>query len=313
MAFLLFSIGAALLFVGGDWLVRGATGFAERGGLKPVIAAATIVALGASAPEVSVALTASLRGAPAVAAAMIAGANVANLLLVLGAALLFSPILTSTPGARRGAIAAVLACICASLATFLGTTQWMVAAAALCGAGLYVVMLVREAERETLDPELADAAQIYAIEKAPAALFANVGLIVVGVIFLSVGAHFALSGARSLANAGGDQTAGAAWLGVAAVLPELGMALAAALRGRTGLILPAVFGGIVFNVLAVGGLAALAAPLPLGLVSVQLDFLVMTALCGVVGLAVLIGKPLPRVFGYLALIGYAGFLFWVAR
>jgi len=312
MAFLVFCVGAALLFAGGDWLVRGATGFGERAGLKPVIAAATIVALGASAPEISVALTATLRGVPSVAAATIAGANVANLLLVVGAALLFGPVVTATPGARRGALVAVLACALASLATLFGDTNWIVAVASLGGAALYVLLLVREAERETLDPELSDANQIYAIEKAPSALMANAGLIVFGVVFLAVGAHFALAGARTLAGANDDQTAGAAWLGAASVLPELGMALAAALRGRTGLILPAVFGGVVFNILAVGGFAALAAPLPLGLLVVQLDFLVMTAICGLVGLAVLIGKPLPRALGALALLSYGGFLFWVA-
>lgn len=312
MPLLMFAFGAGLLFVGGDWLVRGATGLAERAGLKAAIAAATIVAIGASAPEIAVAVTASLRGAPAVAAATIAGANVANFLLVVGVAALFAPIVTRTPGARRGALVAWLACITLAALSFLGSTVWMIGAAGLVCAAVYVVILAREASGESLDPELADANRIYEIERTPNTLPITLLMMLAGPALLGIGAHLALAGAQGLAGPAGDATAGAVWLGIAAVLPELGTALAAALRGRTGLILPAVFGGVVFNTFAVGGIAALTVALPLGTPAVQLDIIAMAAAATLGGLIVLIGKPIPRAGGFIALALYVGFLRFVA-
>ena len=64
---------------------------AERIGISEVIIASTIVAFGTSVPEISTALTAVRKGRGGLAIGNVLGANVLNILLVLGASLALSP------------------------------------------------------------------------------------------------------------------------------------------------------------------------------------------------------------------------------
>ncbi|MBR5056556.1 MAG: sodium:calcium antiporter, partial [Bacteroidales bacterium] len=48
---LLFIAGAALVILGADWLVDGASGVARRFGLSEYVIGATIVGIGTSMPE----------------------------------------------------------------------------------------------------------------------------------------------------------------------------------------------------------------------------------------------------------------------
>ena len=55
-------IGLALLLVGGESVVRGASSLGRRLGLTPLVVGLTIVAFGTSAPELAVSVLATRRG-----------------------------------------------------------------------------------------------------------------------------------------------------------------------------------------------------------------------------------------------------------
>ena len=78
LVYLLFCLGLVLLLVGGDFLVRGAVGLAERFGISPLIIGLTVVALGTSAPELFVSLQAALAGSGGLAVGNVVGSNIAN-------------------------------------------------------------------------------------------------------------------------------------------------------------------------------------------------------------------------------------------
>ena len=77
--------------LGGDWLVKGAVGLAERLNISPLIIGLTVVALGTSAPELVVSLQAALEGSGGLAVGNVVGSNIANVLLVVGIPALFCP------------------------------------------------------------------------------------------------------------------------------------------------------------------------------------------------------------------------------
>ncbi|HOS97083.1 MAG TPA: calcium/sodium antiporter, partial [Deltaproteobacteria bacterium] len=64
---LFLAAGIAMLFSGGDLLVRGASGIARALRVSPLIIGLTIVAFGTSAPELVVNVVAVLQGNPHVA------------------------------------------------------------------------------------------------------------------------------------------------------------------------------------------------------------------------------------------------------
>jgi cation:H+ antiporter len=83
--------GLALLVLGAQWFVDGATQLARFFGVSDLIIGLTIVAAGTSLPEVAASVVAALRGERDIAVGNVVGSNIFNLLAVLGLAGLVAP------------------------------------------------------------------------------------------------------------------------------------------------------------------------------------------------------------------------------
>ena len=81
---LLFLGGLAILVLGANLLVRGASKFALSFGISPLVVGLTVVAMGTSAPEVAVSVGAVLDGNTDIAIGNVVGSNVLNVLFILG-------------------------------------------------------------------------------------------------------------------------------------------------------------------------------------------------------------------------------------
>lgn len=84
-------VGALVIAVGADLLVDSATIIAKNLGMSESVIALTVVALGTSLPELVTAITSLLKGHGALSLGNIIGANIFNLVLVSGAAVVLSP------------------------------------------------------------------------------------------------------------------------------------------------------------------------------------------------------------------------------
>lgn len=92
---LLLLAGLALLVIGGEFLVRGASRLALAVGVSPLVIGLTVVAYGTSTPELAVSVQAGLAGNDAIAVANVVGSNIFNVLFILGACALLAPLLVS--------------------------------------------------------------------------------------------------------------------------------------------------------------------------------------------------------------------------
>ena len=81
---LLLVIGFVLLLKGADAFVDGSAGVARIFKVPGVIIGLTIVAMGTSAPELAVSVSAGISGSNAIAVSNVVGSNIFNLLMVLG-------------------------------------------------------------------------------------------------------------------------------------------------------------------------------------------------------------------------------------
>ncbi|MBO5347051.1 MAG: calcium/sodium antiporter [Lachnospiraceae bacterium] len=77
-------VGFAMLVKGADWFVDGAAGIAEKFGIPQLVVGLTIVAMGTSAPEAAVSITAALKGTADIAVGNVVGSNILNILIILG-------------------------------------------------------------------------------------------------------------------------------------------------------------------------------------------------------------------------------------
>ena len=73
--------GFILLIRGADWFVDGAAGIAARFGIPQLVIGLTIVAMGTSAPEAAVSITAAKAGNAGITIGNVLGSNIMNILL----------------------------------------------------------------------------------------------------------------------------------------------------------------------------------------------------------------------------------------
>ena len=92
---LLIFVGGIALWLGAENLVEGAARLAKRFGLSDLVIGLTIVAIGTSAPEFAVTLTAAIDGKSAVSLGNIVGSNIFNIGIILGGVALFGSIHTA--------------------------------------------------------------------------------------------------------------------------------------------------------------------------------------------------------------------------
>ena len=78
------SAGFILLTLAAEILVCGAVSLADRYGISPLVIGMTVVAIGTSAPELVVSLSAIFEGSSGLAIGNLVGSNIPNVLLILG-------------------------------------------------------------------------------------------------------------------------------------------------------------------------------------------------------------------------------------
>jgi cation:H+ antiporter len=84
-------VGLAMLLVGAQLLVDGASGLARQLGVSEVVIGILLVAFGTSLPELAVSLVSALKGEYGLAIGNIVGSNIFNMLAVVGIAAVISP------------------------------------------------------------------------------------------------------------------------------------------------------------------------------------------------------------------------------
>ncbi|MEO1039998.1 MAG: calcium/sodium antiporter [Pseudomonadota bacterium] len=313
--------GILILLFGGDFLVRGAVALARKLGIAPLIVGLTIVAFGTSAPEMVVSAFAAIEGAPGIAIGNIVGSNIANILLVLGLPAILAPMATAAPGVRTN----VLIAFGASL-LFIGLT-WDRVLDLSDGAILfaliivYIAWLALVARKAKDDPIIAELTDIDGMDGLPKGPLAIAGMVLIGVVFLPIGAHLIVAGGGELARGLGVSEAivGLTLIAFGTSLPELATAMVAALRRHAEMAIGNVIGSNIFNLFAVGGIAGVATSFgPAGLAQVdeaffRLDYWVMMGAIAAAMLFVLTRRPIGRLAGlvlFTAYCGYIGALVW---
>jgi cation:H+ antiporter len=84
-------VGLAMLVVGSEWLVEGATSLARLFNVSDLIIGLTIVALGTSLPELATSIVAALKKERDIAVGNVVGSNFFNIMAVIGLSALVAP------------------------------------------------------------------------------------------------------------------------------------------------------------------------------------------------------------------------------
>lgn len=309
---LMFLAGLAILTVGADVLVRGASRLALTFGISPLVVGLTVVAFGTSAPEMAVSADAALSGSADLALGNVVGSNICNVLLILGVSALITPLLVAEQVIRQEIpimIGASLLLVVLALDGSIGRLE----AVFLVGLVVaYTIFLVRQSRRagQATQEEFADEMPD-TNSKWDAHWSVQVLLIVVGLGMLVLGADWLVDAAVAVARAFGvsDLVIGLTVVAVGTSMPEIATSLVAAFKGEKDIAVGNVVGSNVFNIFAVLGVAGLLSSdgLPVSQVARNFDLWVMLAVAFACLPIAMTGREIARWEGGLFLAYYAAY------
>ena len=309
---LLVGLGLALLVGGGEALVRGASGVALIGQVRPAVVGLTIVAAGTSMPEFVVSVQAAFEGTPGLAVGNVVGSNIFNSAVILGLTAMVRPLSILGNAVRLEWPVMMLAAMQLHLLARDGVVDRLEGTfllGAMIAFTAYAVWVGRRDDNavEPADEELATASFG---RTGGAALAVNVAVAVFGVGLLAVGSTSLVRGATAVASGLGvsDTVIGLTIVAAGTSTPELVTSLMAARKGQDDIAVTNVVGSNIFNVLGIIGPAAVIAPLPVPEVILTRDDWWM------IGVSLLLlplmksGMKINRFEGAVLLAVYAGYL-----
>ncbi len=251
-----FVLGLVLLALGGDSIVKGASGLAQRLGASPFVAGLVLVAFGTSLPELAVNLQAVARHQPALALGNAVGSNVANFGLTLGAAALVAPLTVRWRALSPLLLALLLGTLLTVVLGFDGTLSRIEGAILLLAFVVVVVFAAARTRRES--PELQDA--IAAFARTGTDLWLNLIRFAIAAVLLYFGSRMIVRSAPTIGEGIGmaPLLTGLIPVAIGTALPEVAAAISAARRGHGDIVVGHVIGSSLFNLLVVvGGMAAI--------------------------------------------------------
>ncbi|MBL4851371.1 MAG: calcium/sodium antiporter [Gammaproteobacteria bacterium] len=253
-------VGLVFLVWSADRFIFGAAQTAVHFKVPPILIGLTIVSIGTSAPEMLVALSASLQNNPGLAIGNVYGSNIANIALVLGVTALVAPLAVHSATLRRELPILLLINVVVIALIFDGTLGQLDGVLLLIGLVVVMGILIRLSRSAGAnDPIKTDFDK--ELKKQGSIAKALVWL-VVGLIVLVISAKLLVWGAVNIAQAMGvsDLVIGLSIVAIGTSLPELAASVTGALKGEYDLVIGAIVGSNIFNFLLVLAMPALFAP-----------------------------------------------------
>ncbi len=304
MVYLLLIFGFVLLIKGADWFVDGSAALADRFKIPPVIIGLTIVAMGTSAPETAVSISAALRGSNDIAVANVVGSNIFNLLMVIGISAVISPFAVKKSIMKSEyplsiAVAAVLLVMCfisKTLSVFDGIILLIIFTA-------FVFNMIYQAIKSE-DSGNGD------IKKMP--LIRSIIFIVIGLAAIVLGGDVVVDSATEIAKIFGmsEMLIGLTIVAIGTSLPELVTSVVAAVKGQNDIAVGNVIGSNIFNILLVLGLSSAITPISVSMEAIA-DVALLTIVSVIAYFMTLTKYRVTRIEGIIMILMYAAYTAYI--
>jgi cation:H+ antiporter len=313
-------VGIAILYWGAEWLIRGSAGVARAFGVKPLVIGLTVVAYGASAPELAVSTKTALTHHAPIALGTVIGSCAANISLILGLTALIAPPTVDDRLLRREIPILLGSAIAVPLVLWNGVLSRLEGGILVGCAVLFTILTLTVSSRVDSDDELADEAR--RVEESGAALAGRgrphtsrtmaAVMTTLGLLLLVGGTDLLVEGARGIGNKLGmsERMLGLTLISIGTALPELLGSLVAAGRGHSALAIGSVIGSNLLNVFLVLGITGYLGEVRFAeagaMHTVDLVGLVMLTLLGIVVLGS--SRRVSRFEGAILVLAYVAFV-----
>lgn len=306
---LLFIVGSALVVLGADWLVDGASAVARRSGLSEFVIGATIVGIGTSMPEFVVSGIAAIQGSAGMAVGNVCGSNLFNTLLILGVTALILPLNYTRGNIRRD----IPLCIGVS-ALFLLFAYLPAGTPSLSRWEGIILLLGFVAYLWYNFKSGKDAGEEEEAKKKAMPLWKMILLIIIGLGGLIGGGQLFVDSAVSIAQRlqVPESVIGITIVAFGTSLPELAVCVAAAVKGRAQMAIGNILGSNISNILLIIGFSATVSPLAIDSVNaLGILLAAVSAVLLMLSMFPLRTHRLDRWEGALFVALYLGYIAWL--
>ncbi|MCI9247374.1 MAG: calcium/sodium antiporter [Clostridia bacterium] len=304
-------VGFALLILGADWLVNGASSIAKKFHIPEIIIGLTIVSIGTSMPELFVSTTSALEGLSDMSIGNVVGSNLCNLLLILGLSTIIKPVkFQKETRLFEIPMCLIFTVIFIVLCNTGGTINKVEAVLLLLLFLLFITYTIFMAKKQSSQEKQEEVKT----QKKLLPILKDILWIVLGVIGLKIGGDLAVDNAVNIANYFGvsEKIIGLTILAVGTSLPELVTSVTAAIKGNSDIAIGNIIGSNIFNMLLIIGVAAFINPISYNF-SYNMDLIVLVVATLILALFPVIPpkNEMSRANGiiyFLMYVGYIGYL-----
>lgn len=294
-------LGFAFLMKGADLFVDGASALASRLGIPQIVIGLTIVALGTSAPEAAVSITAATQGSADLAISNILGSNILNVFLILGIASIITPLAIKSNTFKYEipfvAVITILLLVMGLIGNDISRIDSIILLVLMCAFMVYLVFVAKSEKP--------------AQEETPAkkmAVWQMILFIILGGAGIIFGSQITVDSATEIATHFGmsERLIGLTIVAFGTSLPELITSVIAAIKKNDDIAIGNVVGSNIFNILFILGLTGVITPINYANSSI-LDNIMALVAAVVLFICVLKNKKLGRIGGIVMLVIYAGY------
>ena len=296
--FFILAIGFLMLVKGADWFVEGTAQIAAQFKIPQLVIGLTIVAMGTSAPETAVSITAALKDNGGIAIGNVVGSNILNVLIILGITAVIINVKVQESTLKIEIPFMILVTVVLYIAGltnhYVYFYEGIVLLALFVTYLLYLFRMAKKGKEQELPPK----------KQEPIWQLAVISIL--GIVFIVLGSNVTVDAATSIAKFFGmsERFIGLTIVALGTSLPELVTSIMAAVRGKADIAIGNIVGSNIFNVLFVIGTASLITP-----VIFQPQFLTDTIIAVLAGVllwsSIARTKELRRRWGLVMLGAYA--------
>ena len=245
--------GLIVLIIGGNLLLKSAVSISMKFGIPRLLIGMTVVSLATSAPELIVSIKSAIKGSPDLAISNVLGSNIANLGLVLGITILFSPINISKSVYKKEWPIMMFSALYFLIVIIDGVITKIEGGILVCFLIITIISLIKLRDKNKVEDQLENEDSI----------IKSIIILFFGGLFLFYGSEWFIDGAIQLANSFGisERIIGITVVSVGTSIPELVTSLVAVFNKEKSISLGNLLGSNIFNVFAVLGITSLVTPL----------------------------------------------------
>ena len=295
---LLLALGFTMLIKGADWFVDGASGIATKFGIPQLVIGLTIVAMGTSAPEAAVSISAAIGGSADITIGNIVGSNILNIFIILGISAVITTLAVASSTIKYETpfmILVTILLLVLGLDGTIGLIDGIILIIAFIAYLTYLFIMAKKNKEE--QPE----AKQMAIWKA-------ILLTIIGLALIILGSNVTVDAATAIATAFGvsERFIGLTIVALGTSLPELFTSVSAARKHNADIAIGNIVGSNIFNILFVVGISSVIVPVPFAS-NFIFDTIVAIIAAALLLVCCLKTKSLKRWAGILMLICYAAY------